>query len=265
MMFLNAKPLSFRVSAVGCLGGLSLWLGLSWPSGAEVTLPGAIAAADDTLNQTLASRAYTPPPGSQSAGGPNTGGGVRGCGDQMVALAPQYSVVGQSFSTRPTFVWYVGNNAVETLEFALYQRDEAGTGTAQLMDIEQEIAYTPNGYVAYTLPSDGAALTVGETYTWVAAVYCDAARTQIGGLISADIEIVAPPSVMPPEMDAVAAAETYGAEGFWYDALAAVYAGETAEAAALRQDLLLDLADLEENTGTVFGRVLGRQLRALTE
>ncbi|MEO0987347.1 MAG: DUF928 domain-containing protein [Cyanobacteria bacterium J06639_14] len=190
------------------------------------------------------SRAYTPPSDSRRSGEDHTGGGVRGCGEDVVALAPRLDFVGQSVSTRPTFVWYVFSDDGEPLEFHLYRYQADGSKEVVLIN---PIGPSEQGYMAYTLPPDQPDLGTGETYLWQVVAYCDENLEDTGAWTSADIEIVAPPANLATELPEapLEKAQAYAGYGFWYEAMAAVYDAATPETQDFRQNLLLDLADLE--------------------
>ena len=135
-------------------------------------------------------RVYTPPVESRTSEEDHTGGGVRGCGDDLAALAPRLNDVGQTVSTRPTFVWYGFGDDADPLEFHLYRYQSDGSVKAVLID---PIGPSNEGYMAYTFPPNEPELTVGDTYLWQVVLYCDQNLEEIGRWTSADIEIVAPP------------------------------------------------------------------------
>lgn len=261
----NLLPL--RRMLRGLSSGLSLLLLIGSTGLASAQSQGQSTAIGveigNALTETLENpRAYTPPEDDSQATGNSTGGGIRGCGQEMIAIAPQLTHVGQSFSTRPTVVWYMGNTTTGTLKFALYQD---GEDISAAPTFSEELELPQSGYVAYTLP-DGSELTVGETYTWRALLYCNGT---LGKWITADIQIVAPPegeSIPEATSDrTLEDATAYAALGYWYDALALVYDAETAEEAVLRQNLLLDLADLEAGSESAIATHRSNRLKMLAE
>lgn len=207
-------------------------------------------------------RGYNPPPDLQRPREEHTGGGVRGCGDDVAAIAPRITSVGQTVSTTPTFVWYNFSDDSDPIEFQLY-RFEAD-GSFDSIAVEQFEASSP-GYMAYTLPPEVADLEVGETYLWEVVLYCDEEFEEPGQYTSAEIEVVESPSTLAVESgeSAIARAKAYAASGFWYDALAAVYDATSSEAVAFRRDLLLDLADLEAQLDTDDSLSISEQLRQI--
>jgi hypothetical protein len=244
---------------------LIVFMGLTLPALADYVPVGSTNRLNERLRTTIGgTRAYTPPPDSRVSG-EHTGGGVRGCGSEMIALAPRFSLVGQSASPHPTFVWYMAQEAVNPLEFVLYQEHDDGSIEVIYSDV---VTPQPAGYLAYSLPTTEPALTAGGTYLWEVIAYCDAALQRPGRWFSAEVDIVAPPeglTVDDAQDQDAATARAYAAQGLWYDALAIVYDGETPEEQALLQDLLLDLADLEENPNDPLSVYLSHQLRTLSE
>lgn len=209
-------------------------------------------------------RAYVPPADLRSPEEDHTGGGVRGCGDDLAAIAPRLNAVGQTAATTPTFVWYNFSDDGDPIEFQLYRFKPDGSFEQLAM---AQFETSTEGYMAYTLPADAAELEVGETYLWEVVLYCDDDFEEPGQYSSAEIEVVELPADLAPESfeSAIAAAQAYAAAGLWYDALAAVYDATTPEAAALRQDLLLDLADFEEQPDEPRFVDLSAQLREIAD
>ena len=97
--------------------------------------------------------------------------------------------------------------------------------------------------------------------------YCDQNLQEVGQWTSADIEIVEAPVnlALGLSQNSLQQAQAYARAGLWYDALAKVYDAKTPEEQALRQDLLLDLADLEEQPDEDAGVALSALLRQIAE
>ena len=219
------------------------------PSGNSSSIPGAL-------------RAYTPPSDARRPSRDHTGGSVRGCGDDIVAIAPRLNSVGQTASTSPTFVWYNFSPDNDPIEFQLYriQPDESlEVVTIKQFDTSQQ------GYTAYTLPTADADLDVGETYMWQVVLYCDTAFENPGHYSSAELEVVTLPTDVSaaltsnPQQDAL----TYANAGLWYDALAQVATASTPTTKTFRQDLILDLADIEAQSANESATTLSAQLREI--
>ena len=207
---------------------------------------------------------YTPPSDARIPRSDHTGGGVRGCGGEIAALAPRLQSVGYSLSNRPTFVWYVLSDEVQPIEFHLYRYQPDGALEEVFINA---IGQSTQGYMAYTLPSDQADLQVGETYLWQVMLYCDQNLEEIDAWSTADIEVVAPASELAGlPNDPLQRAQAYAQSGYWYEAIAAVYNTTSPEAKTFRQSLLLDLAEVEapsEDGLSAKETALIEQLRAI--
>ena len=173
-----------------------------------------------------------------------------------------WSVLGQTASTRPTFVWYVFSDDANPLEFHLYRHQSDGSLEAILTN---PIGQSNQGYMAYTLPQDEPDLNVGDTYLWQVVLYCDQNLEEVGKWTSADIEIVEPPANLAAELsdDSLHKAQAFARAGLWYDAMAQVYDATTPEELTFRQNLLLDLADLETRPDEAMPIDLAAQLRQI--
>ena len=250
--------------AISLSSTISLLLLSSTPSLADYTPSDSSERAGNHRQNTDGGRAYSPPSDSRDSEENHTGGGVRGCGDDVAALAPRLNFIGQTVATRPTFTWYVFSDDGEPLEFHLYHYQSDGSLEPVLIN---SIGPSNQGYMAYTLPEDEPDLAVGNTYLWQVVLYCDQNLEAPGRWTSADIEIVAPPDTLAADLldDPLEKAQAYARSGFWYDALAQVYDAATPEEKTFRQNLLLDLADLEEQPDGLTLIDLSAQLRQIAE
>lgn len=208
-------------------------------------------------------RAYTPPEDLTRPGDDHTGGGVRGCGDDIAALAPRLNFVGQTAATQPTFVWYNFSDDGDPIEFQLYRYKADGSFETV---VEEQFDESQQGYMAYTLPADEA-LDTGEIYLWQVVLYCDQEFEQPGQYSSADIEVVSLPADLAARLpdDSLARAEVYAQSGLWYEAMAEVYDAETPAEANFRRSLLLDLADYEAQSEKDGATALSEQLIQIAE
>lgn len=193
---------------------------------------------------------YIPPVNSEPPSGSSSTDGVRGCFSRdreinvgLVALAPQ-SRVGQTISTRPTFVWYVPDTESFAMELLLYKlmpnNQYELEHKAQLQSAQ--------GFMSYTLPEDVLELAVGERYVWQVVQICDPDDLSNAVASGAEFEVVSPPANLAdmPTDDRVEQANRYAEAGFWYDALALVSVSPVDPSAeAFRGQLLTDLAELE--------------------
>ncbi|NEQ50361.1 MAG: DUF928 domain-containing protein [Leptolyngbya sp. SIO3F4] len=230
-----------------------------------VLTPASLAGRNDRPSSPSipgALRAYTPPSDARRPSRDHTGGSVRGCGDDIVAIAPRLNSVGQTASTNPTFVWYNFSPDSDPIEFQLYriQPDESlEVVTIKQFDTSQQ------GYTAYTLPTADAKLNVGETYMWQVVLYCDTAFENPGHYSSAELEVVDLPADVGTSLtnDPLQNAQIYANASLWYDAIAEVAVANSATTQTFRQDLLLDLASLEEQSTKENAIALSTQLREI--
>ncbi|WP_204138532.1 DUF928 domain-containing protein [Halomicronema sp. CCY15110] len=262
-MFVSPLPPIPIFPTLRCVaGGVGCLLAIAAPTVAQSS-PSPQPLTVEALR--VSSRAYTPPAGSQSSGGASTGGGVRGCGSDMFALAPAFQPPGQTFSEYPTFMWYLGDGFADRLEFTLFHQSPAG----ETEIFSQAIAVGEAGYQALTLPTTAEPLQVGETYRWQTTLYCDAENDQAIQWVAAAITIVEPPRSLAL-LETVAPTPwqkgiRFARAGYWYDALSQVYATDTVEGQALRQALLLDIADLAATADTSAANRWSDRLRNLAE
>ena len=246
---------------IGIGGVLATLLSIS-PAGFADYVPGDSQPLGDD-NTAGGINVYVPPPDSEPPRGSHTGGGSRGCGGEIAALAPRLSAIGQTASTHPTLVWYVYDADAEPLELHLYQY-RADNSLKEVFI--RPLGDSHPGYMAYTLPADDPDLQVGQTYVWQVVLYCDQNLEEVGQWTAADLSVVAPPASLtapPLPDDPLQQAQRYGQAGLWYDALAAVYAGNSPELRAFRSALLLNLADLEAPLATATEPDLSQQLREI--
>lgn len=242
-------------------GGVVSCLLLCSPASVADYVPldsGRVSHASPTSEHT---RAYTPPADLRPPTEDHTGAGTRSCGE-VAAIAPRLNTVGQTGSPHPTFVWYSFCRRHQPVEFQLYRF--AADGALEAIAVQQFATSQP-GFMAYELSPAVATLTVGETYLWKVVLYHDENMAYPAWESSAEIEVVE----LPTDLDlaaaetAIAQARAYGEAGLWYDAIAAVYQADTPAALALRQALLLDLADLEAQANSPVE--LDKQLRQIAE
>lgn len=246
-------------------GTLSLLL-LSLPVLADYTPTGISRPGDRARTTAGGTRAYVPPADSRRPGENHTGGGVRGCGDDIAAIAPRLNAIGQTATGHPTFVWYNFSDDGDPVEFQLYR--SKADGSFDTVVVEQ-IPESQPGYMAYTLPAETEALEVGETYLWQVVLYCDRSFEEVGQYSSAEVEVVNLPAELATELpaDSLGRAQAYAQAGLWYEAIAEVYAAPTPETHAFRRNLLMDLADFEAQPAseTATEGDLSAQLRQIAE
>lgn len=248
-----------RILSYGSAVGLLLVLAPIGLAGRDVRPP------DGYLDITGGgTRLYTPPDDIRLPDEDHAGGSVRGCGDDIVAIAPRLHSVGQTASSNPTFVWYNTSEDNDPVEFQLYHVQPDGSPevvTIQQFDTSQK------GYSSYTLPDEEASLMVGETYIWQIVLYCDTAFANPGYYSSAELDVVDLPAEVATALtnEPLQRTDVYAGAGLWYDALAEVYDANTPAAEKLRQDLLIDLADLEAQSDKEDAIDISTQLRDIAD
>ena len=235
-------PIVYGLSSLG----LSLCLGM--PALAE-TSSLLENAPSSYLNMEMIVGSYIPPEESR-VGGSSTGGGPRtpDC-PEMIALAPAFNHIGQTPSTRPTLVWYMAFGSQFPLQVSV-SRIQPGSSASEPGEVvfTDLIEQSHAGFNAYTVLDSQMALEPGASYRWRVSCYPDEELKQEMRWIEAEMDVVAPPAVIEDVAslnDPVAQAEAYAAAGFWFDAIARVYKGDTPAAQALRTTLIQDLAELD--------------------
>lgn len=210
---------------------------------------------------------YVPPPNADAPTSRTTGGGRRG-GCQgtgnidLVALAPQVHA-GQTMSTHPTLVWYAPADIRQPLEVELYQLESNNRWKRlKTFTLEEQSA----GFMSFSWPETEPDLTVGQTYRWQVISTCVIGLPARDLVTTAEIEVIAPPADLETgeEIDSVTQAQQYAENGLWYDALAAVSdSSASLPEKTYRDELLLDLADLETASAGDTETYLSRQLRRI--
>lgn len=209
---------------------------------------------------------YVPPANADAPTSRTTGGGRRGgcqgVGDiDLVALAPQFHI-GQTLSTHPTLVWYAPADIHQPLDIELYQKNARGRWERlKTFTLEEK----PAGFMSFSWPETESALTVGQTYRWQVVSTCVIGLPARDLVTTAELEVVAPPADLKDveASDPVAQAQQYAEQGLWYDALATVASSPASAEKAYRDELLLNLADLEDASADNTETYLGRQLRRI--
>ncbi|HEY9878205.1 MAG TPA: DUF928 domain-containing protein, partial [Leptolyngbyaceae cyanobacterium] len=169
----------------------------------------------------------------------------------------------QTLSTHPTLVWYAPADIHQPLDIELYQKDTNGRWKRlKTFTLEEQVA----GYMSFSWPETEPALTVGQTYRWQVISTCVIGLPSRDLVTTAELEVVAPPADLKnlEAFDPVAQAQWYAEKGFWYDAMAAVSTPSVSLAEkSYRDELLLDLADLEAASADGTETYLSRQLRQI--
>lgn len=183
-------------------------------------------------------------PGNAGVSGDAAGiSGVRECGE-LVALAPQQHV-GQTVSSHPTFVWFIPPGSEANGELQLYERTDTGA-FRELLDGPHQFP-TTSGTVTFSLPETLAGLQLETEYIWQVLVRCSA-RPSSTYIVRSQIEVMDGIERLPNTLSSnlLERADQLAEAGLWYDAMAIVANEPTCSpAGALRNELLLNLADLE--------------------
>ncbi|MEO0867059.1 MAG: DUF928 domain-containing protein [Cyanobacteria bacterium J06642_11] len=217
---------------------------------AQFTPPDDSQVDGDTI-LTSTGTYFRPPSDPSPTSGPRTSTGTRqgGClGVTETAFAifgPKATdkVVGQTASTRPTFVWHLPETERRfPVIFRLLAPDTDGIPTAIY---QTTFDYTP-GFISHQLPVPVPALSQGIEYRWQVIIECNPAYPSRAMLQELSFEVVPGPTGLSQTL---AAANTsteraiaYGQAGMWYDAIAEVAAATTPEDQQTRSGLLTDLA-----------------------
>jgi hypothetical protein len=220
-------------------------------------------APDSTHTGSTGTRLYQPPGDLLSPFGDGLEGRRGGCtGDaeiSLTALAPQ-SHVGQTASTHPTFAWFVPDAQPIEIIFQVYEYGSNGS-----RDVIQEIPLQSSpGIMTLSLPKDEPGLSVGQRYGWRVVLLCNPNSPSSALVAGADIDVVSLPATFSDSLDPLEKAKQYAEAGLWYDALAEVLASGK-EASILLEDLLKDLAELENLQAAKNGSEQGQRLTQVVE
>lgn len=168
-----------------------------------------------------------PPPDQAPTSGRSSGS--RGCGTTvasnqavpaLILLSPTSSPA-QTVLTRPTFAWFVRDDASVPIEFRLYERENNGYKLVQ--EIKDDTFKSTSGITVLTLPSSAPSLSVGKQYRWQVALVCDKARPSGNLFASSDIQVVPVQPSLKSQLERVrdnlGQAKLYAQEKLWFDAL----------------------------------------------
>lgn len=190
-----------------------------------LSLPADSAVANPTSgsNPLIISQSFKPP--SRGTAPPSAGGATRGnsclkgSAKPLTALVPQ-NRAGLTYSSNPTFYWYVPKSTAKTAKFLLLNSDDS--------DIVYETSLTlPNqsGIVSYTLPSNASSLEVGKLYHWYLVVGCNQIDQSANPAVEGWVERVAPEASISSQLqkaDAKGQAKIYAENGIWHEAVTTV-------------------------------------------
>lgn len=204
-------------------------LALAVALGLAAALATSVASAGDAEQQqqqpsvAAAAPLYKLPKVGKPTG--RVGGGRRGAGSDLpalYALVPDH--VGYTTQRQPTLYWFLPEGAKGDLRFELTLIDEASVEPL----IDRPLASPPSpGLNRIQLAGSGVKLEPGQEYQWSVALVPDKNDRSKDVVSSGWIEVVAPPDDLAARVEAAGpdgAAAVYGANGLWYDTLAAAIA-----------------------------------------
>lgn len=146
------------------------------------------------------------------------GAGSRGCdslGDAYLALLAPKEGTGLTVSSRPTFVWYVGNVTEAPIKFTLAEPGVIKPILVKTLNIKQP------GIIALT-PAEIPPLKVNKEYRWTVSIECNIQHPSENQYARATIERV--PANLDKQISGanseIKQAQLYAQAGIWYDAIA---------------------------------------------
>ncbi|MBD1864474.1 MULTISPECIES: DUF928 domain-containing protein [Trichocoleus] len=223
---------------------LTLSIGIAPMALAKYRPPKRPSAPGGTGANTI--RAYRPPknPSAPRETGTNTTRGDncdRKAEGKLTPLVP-FSHIGQTSSSRPTFVWFVPDRTPHPLQFRLFTRTGKPLYRTELQ--------SQSGIMQVTLPANLAPLTIGQAYQWQVVLVCDPQVPSRNVVATAEIQVVEPDASLQNQLAAAPSPQQridlYAEAGLWYDAIAVAFkASETAQNQSAVLDLLDSLATSE--------------------
>ncbi|MGA7934820.1 MAG: DUF928 domain-containing protein, partial [Kovacikia sp.] len=179
---------------------------------------------------------YRPPQGPPPQG--TSVGGRRGAcaGNQKIgltALAPS-SHVGQTSSTRPTFIWYMPLPAPQadpqaakrppvSLEFRLYKAGETDGKPLYQATLQGTAEQSTAPIMPFSLPQTAPELAIGQRYVWRVIWLCDPSYPSRVSIAQSEIEVVPLSAKLKNQLsetrDRATRVDLYAEAGLWYDAL----------------------------------------------
>ena len=189
---------------------------------------------------------------SAPASGRSSGG--RGCGTStpihsdapaLILLAPG-GKAGQTASTRPTFAWFVRDEASLPVEFRLYEQDNDRFKLVK--EIKDERLRSVPGIMVMSAAGALPELTIGKRYRWQVELVCNPNRPS-GNLFAEAVIDVVPLQVglknqLAQTRDRLNQAQLYAQANLWYDVLKTAFTppSSATQLQALRQSLLGNVA-----------------------
>lgn len=161
----------------------------------------------------------------------------------LTALAP-IGHVGKTISSRPKLAWFIPDSKSYPAILKLYQYSEA-----QKWKLVSELSLQSQpGVMQEVFPQD---LAIGQVYTWQIIVDCIPGNPSARLADEGQIQRVDPSSALTKKLSsaptALAKAEIYASEDFWYDALTeSLTVTQNIPSQSPSSDLLSSLVDLEQ-------------------
>lgn len=206
-----SKPLS--------LASLSLLL-LSWVFSTQTA---TAYPKPDSSPSFLISQSFKPP--SRGTAPPSSGGATRGISclkpseKPLTSLLPQ-SRVGLTYSSNPTFYWYVPQPSAKTAKFLLMGNND----TEVVYETTLNLPSQP-GIVSFTLPTSTASLAQNQQYHWYLIIGCSQFDQAANPSVEGWVERVSPEAKIASQLekaDLKTRAQIYAENGIWHEALATV-------------------------------------------
>jgi len=165
------------------------------------------------------SQSFRPPSRGQSP--PSSGGATRGESclkgpKQLTSLVPQ-SRLGLTYSSNPTFYWYVPESPAKTAKFLLLTADDADV----LYETTLALPSQP-GVVSFKLPTNAPTLEVGKQYHWYLVVGCSTIDQSANPSVEGWVERVVPEATITSQLQNASPREQaniYATNGIWHEAV----------------------------------------------
>ncbi len=165
------------------------------------------------------SQSFRPP--SRGTAPPSAGGATRGesClkgSQQLTSLVPQ-NRLGLTYSSNPTFYWYVPQSPATTAKFLLLNSDDSDVVYETNLALPKQ-----SGIVSFTLPSSAPPLAVGKQYHWYLVVGCNQMDQSANPSVEGWVERVQPEGTMTRQLEKATPTERvqiYADNGIWHEAV----------------------------------------------
>lgn len=171
-----------------------------------------------TTRSQLISQSFKPP--RRGTAPPSAGGATRGetClkgSKQLTSLMPQ-ARIGLTYSSNPTFYWFVPPSPATAAKFLLLSNDDATVVYETTLSLPSQ-----PGVISFTLPST-TGLEVGKQYHWYLVVRCGETDQGANPSVEGWVERITPESEVSIQLEKATPAERaklYADNGIWYEAV----------------------------------------------